>query len=160
MESINRFFRIIRPCWADRAIALLVAAFGIANTMIMAIYSAPARSGDESHRGTNQDVMSVFLAESGAIGLLAGSGGIAFNRLNAVLKLGQSLIGRLAGAWRRTAAAEIALTIPLMAAALRHRLRDADRVAPASTRHSRRRAEPHPGSSTNEEKFLVRFISV
>ena len=115
LESINRFFLIIQAVLGGiGAIALLVAAFGIANTMIMAIYERTREIGLMKAIGaTNQDVMSVFLAESGAIGLLGGIGGIALaTGLNAVLNVvGQSLIGQTGGGMGGAQpAAEIALT--------------------------------------------------
>ena len=115
LESINQFFLIVQAILGGiGAIALLVAAFGIANTMIMAIYERTQEIGLMKAIGaTNQDVMSVFLAESGAIGFIGGIGGIALAMgLNTVINIvGKSLIGQggdlMSGSQQ---AAEIALT--------------------------------------------------
>ena len=57
-------------------VALLVAAFGIANTMLMAIYERTREIGLLKAIGaTHRDVMLIFLAEAGSIGLLGGVGG-------------------------------------------------------------------------------------
>lgn len=78
LEQVNRLFAIIQAVLGGiGAIALLVAAFGIANTMTMAIYERTREIGLMKAVGaTNQDVMSVFLTEAGAIGFLGGVGGV------------------------------------------------------------------------------------
>ncbi|HEY89348.1 MAG TPA: ABC transporter permease [Thermoflexia bacterium] len=77
IEQANTFFRILQAILGSiGAVALLVAAFGIANTMLMAIYERTREIGLMKAIGaSNQDVMVVFLAESGVIGLLGGVGG-------------------------------------------------------------------------------------
>ena len=60
------------------AIALLVAAIGIANTMTMAIFERTKEIGIMKALGaTNNDVLRIFLTEAGAIGLLGGLVGTA-----------------------------------------------------------------------------------
>lgn len=59
------------------AIALLVAAFGIANTMTMAIYERTKEIGIMKAIGaTNNDVLRIFLSEAGAIGFTGGVFGV------------------------------------------------------------------------------------
>lgn len=78
LQQINSFFLVVQGILGGiGAIALLVAAFGIANTMLMSIYERTKEIGLMKAIGaTNRDVMSVFLAESGSIGLLGGVGGV------------------------------------------------------------------------------------
>jgi len=78
LQGINTVFLIIQGIFGGiGAIALIVAAFGIANTMTMAIYERTREIGLMKAVGaTNRDVMSVFLAEAGGIGLLGGLGGV------------------------------------------------------------------------------------
>jgi putative ABC transport system permease protein len=78
LQSMNIFFLVIQGIFGGiGAIALIVAAFGIANTMTMAIYERTREIGLMKAVGaTNRDVMSVFLAEAGGIGLLGGLGGV------------------------------------------------------------------------------------
>lgn len=92
LESINQFFLIVQAILGGiGAVALLVAAFGIANTMVMAIYERTREIGLMKAIGaTNQDVMSVFLAEAGSIGFLGGIGGV-------LLALGLNLIINVVG---------------------------------------------------------------
>jgi putative ABC transport system permease protein len=78
LQQLNTVFLVIQGIFGGiGAIALAVAAFGIANTMLMAIYERTREIGLMKAVGaTNRDVMSVFLTEAGAIGLLGGIGGI------------------------------------------------------------------------------------
>jgi putative ABC transport system permease protein len=96
LNQINRFFIIVQAILGGiGAVALLVAAFGIANTMVMAIYERTREIGLMKAIGaTNQDVMSVFLAEAGGIGFLGGLGGVllAFGLNVAINLVGQSLL--------------------------------------------------------------------
>ncbi len=98
LESINQFFLIVQAILGGiGAVALLVAAFGIANTMVMAIYERTREIGLMKAIGaTNQDVMSVFLAEAGSIGFLGGIGGVLLAiGVNAVINVvGQPLISQ------------------------------------------------------------------
>jgi putative ABC transport system permease protein len=58
------------------AIALLVAAIGIANTMTMAILERTREIGLMKAVGaTNRDVLTIFLGEAAGIGFLGGLGG-------------------------------------------------------------------------------------
>jgi len=78
LQEINTIFLVIQGIFGGiGAIALIVAAFGIANTMTMAIYERTREIGLMKAVGaTNRDVMAVFLAEAGSIGLLGGLGGV------------------------------------------------------------------------------------
>jgi len=90
LGEINQFFVVVQAILGGiGAVALLVAAFGIANTMTMAIYERTREIGLMKAIGaTNQDVMSVFLAEAGGIGFLGGLGGVLLALgLNAAINL-------------------------------------------------------------------------
>jgi len=78
LQELNVLFLVIQGVFGGiGAIALIVAAFGIANTMTMSIYERTREIGLMKAVGaTNRDVMSVFLAEAGSIGLLGGLGGV------------------------------------------------------------------------------------
>ncbi len=78
MQQMNIFFLVLQGLFGGiGAVALIVAAFGIANTMTMAIYERTGEIGLMKAVGaTNRDVMSIFLAEAGSIGLLGGVGGV------------------------------------------------------------------------------------
>ena len=90
LEDANSFFAILQAILGGiGAIALLVAAFGISNTMLMAILERTREIGLMKAIGaSNKDVMIVFLGESGGIGLLGGIGGVGLGLvLNVVLNL-------------------------------------------------------------------------
>ncbi len=80
LSSINVIFLIIQIVVGSiGGLALIVAAFGIANTMIMSIYERTREIGLMKAVGaTNRDVMLIFLAEAGTIGLIGGIGGVIF----------------------------------------------------------------------------------
>lgn len=93
LRSVNQiFFAIQAVLGGIGAIALLVAGFGIANAMIMAIYERTREIGLMKAVGArNRDVMFVFLGEAAAIGTLGGIGGVIFGWL---IGLVISLVGR------------------------------------------------------------------
>lgn len=78
LRSINTTFLVIQLIVGGiGALALLVAAFGIANTMIMSIYERTREIGLMKAVGaTNREVMLIFLGEAGAIGMIGGIGGV------------------------------------------------------------------------------------
>lgn len=78
LQQLNIFFLILQAIMGGvGGVALIVAAIGIANTLTMAILERTREIGLMKAVGaTNRDVMSVFLAEAGGIGLFGGLGGI------------------------------------------------------------------------------------
>jgi putative ABC transport system permease protein len=78
VQGINGFYIILQVIFGGvGAIALLVAAIGIANTMAMAILERTREIGLMKAVGaTNRHVLSVFLGESAGIGFLGGLGGV------------------------------------------------------------------------------------
>ncbi len=78
-ESLGAYFNELQRLLGGIAgVSLLVAAFSIANTMLMAIYERTREIGLMKALGaTHRDVMLVFLTEAGAIGLLGGGLGVA-----------------------------------------------------------------------------------
>jgi len=90
LEGINSFFTVLQVVFGGvGAIALLVAAIGIANTMTMSILERTKEIGLMKAVGaTNRDVLSVFLGEAAGIGFIGGLGGVLVGwSLSALLNL-------------------------------------------------------------------------
>jgi putative ABC transport system permease protein len=78
LQGINNFYMIVQIIFGGvGAVALLVAAIGIANTMAMAILERTREIGLMKAIGaTNRDVLTIFLGEAAGIGFVGGLGGV------------------------------------------------------------------------------------
>ncbi|MBC8100291.1 MAG: ABC transporter permease [Armatimonadetes bacterium] len=78
LNQLNGFFGTMRLMLGGvGGVALLVAAFGVANTMTMAILERTKEIGLMKAIGaTDRDVMTVFLIEAGLVGLCGGAAGV------------------------------------------------------------------------------------
>jgi putative ABC transport system permease protein len=83
VQGINNFYVILQFIFGGvGAIALLVAAIGIANTMAMSILERTREIGLMKAVGaTNRDVLAIFLGEAAGIGFLGGLGGVSIGWL-------------------------------------------------------------------------------
>ena len=83
LNQLNNFFGTMRLMLGGvGGVALLVAAFGVANTMMMAILERTREIGLMKAIGaTNRDVLTVFLIESGLVGLFGGLAGVGLSYL-------------------------------------------------------------------------------
>ena len=79
IQGTSSFFTLLQIAFGGiGAVALLVAAIGIANTMTMAILERTREIGLMKAVGaTHRDVMAIFITEAAVIGLLGGLGGLA-----------------------------------------------------------------------------------
>ena len=78
VQGIDNFYLVLQVIFGGvGAIALLVAAIGIANTMAMAILERTREIGLMKAIGaTNREVLLTFLGEAAGIGFLGGLGGV------------------------------------------------------------------------------------
>ena len=81
LNQLNSFFTTMRLMLGGvGGVALLVAAFGVANTMTMAILERTKEIGLMKAIGaTDRDVLTVFLIEAGLVGLAGGMAGVGLS---------------------------------------------------------------------------------
>lgn len=105
VQGISGFYMVLQVVFgAMGAIALLVAAIGIANTMTMAILERTREIGLMKAVGANnRHVLAIFLGEAAGIGFLGGLGGVVISwGLGQVLNV--LVIGYMAGQSAQTGA--------------------------------------------------------
>ncbi len=114
LEEWSSFFTALQIFLGGMGtISLLVAAFGISNTMGMAVHERTQEIGLMKALGApNRAVVTIFLAESAGIGLVGGLGGVA-SGLGVVLLL--NLRGSTSIAGLPAAAAVVPIWLPLSA---------------------------------------------
>ncbi len=78
LRDLNNFFGTMRVILGGvGGVALLVAAFGVANTMTMAILERTREIGLMKAIGaTDRDILTIFLIEAGLVGLSGGAAGV------------------------------------------------------------------------------------
>lgn len=83
LNAINGFFSTMRLMLGGvGAVALLVAAFGVANTMTMAILERTREIGLMKAVGaTDSNILTIFLVEAGLVGFLGGLSGVGVSLL-------------------------------------------------------------------------------
>lgn len=83
LDQLNSFFGTMRVMLgAVGGVALLVAAFGVANTMTMSILERTSEIGLMKAVGaTDQNVLTIFLIEAGLVGLSGGAAGVLLSLL-------------------------------------------------------------------------------
>jgi putative ABC transport system permease protein len=81
LNQLNQFFGTMRLMLGGvGGVALLVAAFGVANTMTMAILERTKEIGLMKAIGaTDRDVMTIFLVEAALVGFSGGAAGVALS---------------------------------------------------------------------------------
>ena len=81
LNELNNFFATMRLLLGSvGGVALLVAAFGVANTMMMAILERTKEIGLMKAIGaTDRDVLTVFLVEAGLVGMAGGLAGVGLS---------------------------------------------------------------------------------
>lgn len=81
LNQLNQFFSTMRLMLGGvGGVALLVAAFGVANTMTMAILERTKEIGLMKAIGaTDRDVMTIFLIEAGLVGMVGGLSGVGLS---------------------------------------------------------------------------------
>ncbi len=107
IESINKFFKIVQMIFfAIGSIALIVAGLGIMNTMLMSVLERTREIGILKAIGAKKrDIIKIFLAEAGIIGLIGGLIGVLFGFI--ISNLGNIVIKHFLSKSLGTAVAEI-----------------------------------------------------